>query len=328
MVSLNDYLYNGDTILKVLHNFDRDLNIEGIRENDELDLVHCEMLEKMIDILERNDFLTSQSQRIREFYKYMTSKFPFLAFTFKGRIKSVIRMEEKLNGYIINYFNDYYEEFGKIPPIEPLKEKLRSFRDIIAYRIIISIPKCHLEEDDNKEEVELYYLYKIANALPDFLEQKEFRIIEDDAENKTSSHLNEDIRMYYRDYIEHPSSTGYQSLHITLYDEQSNSYLEVQIRTKEMDDYAEIGMANHKSYEKIQKNERTRNDQSILFENPIYKKAFERYKQLQELDVSKVDVNMFGAINRSLVNDGCGLLRGRLILPLEHLSHYQNDIID
>ena len=49
---------------------------------------------------------------------------------------------------------------------------------------------------------------------------------------------------------------------------------------------------------------------------------------LQQLELSKVDVNMFGAINNSLINDGCGLYRGRLILPFEHLSRFQNDVID
>ena len=29
-----------------------------------------------------------------------------------------------------------------------------------------------------------------------------------------------------------------------------------------------------------------------------------------------------------LINDGCGLYRGRLILPYEHLSRFQNDLID
>ena len=48
---------------------------------------------------------------------------------------------------------------------------------------------------------------------------------------------------------------------------------------------------------------------------------------LQQLDLSKVDVNMFGAVNNSLINDGCGLYRGRLILPFEHLSRFQNDIL-
>lgn len=50
--------------------------------------------------------------------------------------------------------------------------------------------------------------------------------------------------------------------------------------------------------------------------------------QLQGLDLAKLDVNMFAAANNSMVNDGCGLYRGRLILPYEHLSRFQNDRID
>lgn len=56
-----------------------------------------------MELLEHNDFLTSQSQKIREFYKYMAQEYPYLSFTFKGRIKSLIRAEGKFNGYIVEY---------------------------------------------------------------------------------------------------------------------------------------------------------------------------------------------------------------------------------
>lgn len=46
------------------------------------------------------------------------------------------------------------------------------------------------------------------------------------------------------------------------------------------------------------------------------------------LELADLDVNMFSAVNNSLINDGCGLFRGRLILPYEHLSRFQNDVID
>ena len=51
-------------------------------------------------------------------------------------------------------------------------------------------------------------------------------------------------------------------------------------------------------------------------------------EKLLGLELSKLDVNMFSAVNNSLINDGCGLYRGRLILPYEHLSRFQNDLID
>ena len=50
--------------------------------------------------------------------------------------------------------------------------------------------------------------------------------------------------------------------------------------------------------------------------------------KLLGLELSKLDVNMFSAVNNSLINDGCGSYRGRLIHPYEHLSRFQNDLID
>ena len=94
-----------------------------------------------------------------------------------------------------------------------------------------------------------------------------------------------------------------------------------------MDDYAEIGMANHSNYEKIQEKNRTRRSNIPVGEFPIFDDAIERVSSLQKLDLSKVNVNMFAAVNNSLMNDNCGLYRGRLILPYEHLSHFQNDKI-
>ena len=59
-----------------------------------------------------------------------------------------------------------------------------------------------------------------------------------------------------------------------------------------------------------------------------FDEAYERGMKLLGLDLAKLDVNMFAAMNNSLINDGCGLFRGRLILPYEHLSRFQNDLID
>ena len=89
MRTLNDYLYNGDTVVKILHSYLQDLKADAIEKNNGIDLVHSNCLLLMIDLLEHNDFLTTQSQKIREFYKYMAEKYPFLAFTFKGRISSL-----------------------------------------------------------------------------------------------------------------------------------------------------------------------------------------------------------------------------------------------
>lgn len=329
MVLLNDYLYNGDTVLKILQKYSEDLKQHSLKTHNGIDMVHCNFLLQQIDILEHNDFLSSQSSRIRELYKYMAREYPFLAFTFRGRIKSLIRAEEKFNGYIVEYVYDYYKANGAFPSEMDLKQKLSCFRDLIAYRLVISMPKCHIKEGENRSDIELDYLYKVANIIPEFLEERGFTVqISEREGSRKSDRLKESLSPYYRDYIENPNSNGYKSLHITLYDNIARSYVEVQLRTKEMDDYAEIGAANHLGYEKRQESERTRKDEIPVGECLYYDEAFERVVKLHELDLSKVDVNMFGAIDNSVVNDGCGLFRGRLITPYEHLSRFQNDLID
>ena len=124
MITLNDYLYSGDTILKILQKYISDLRRDAKKNHNEIDLIHCNFLIQVRELLEHNDFLTVQSQKIREFYNYMAKEYPFLAFTFKGRIKSLIRAEEKFNGYIVEYIYDYYRKNGRCPSVSELKKRL------------------------------------------------------------------------------------------------------------------------------------------------------------------------------------------------------------
>ena len=57
-----------------------------------------------------------------------------------------------------------------------------------------------------------------------------------------------------RDWITNPKPNGYESLHITVKNKEG-AYLEVQIRTKRMDDVAENGFASHWSYKGIKHEE-------------------------------------------------------------------------
>ena len=140
--------------------------------------------------------------------------------------------------------------------------------------------------------------------------------------------LKPEINPYYRDYIANPEPSGYRSLHITFYDNIARCYIEVQLRTKEMDDFAEIGPANHLGYEKRQESDKAKRDAIPEGENIYFDDAYERCILLQNLELAELDVNMFAAMDNSLINDGCGLYRGRLILPYEHLSRFQNDLVD
>ena len=57
-----------------------------------------------------------------------------------------------------------------------------------------------------------------------------------------------------RDWVTNPKPNGYESLHITVKNKEG-AYLEVQIRTKRMDDVAENGFASHWSYKGIKREE-------------------------------------------------------------------------
>ena len=301
MVTLNDYLYSGDTMFKILKNYSQDLKKEAKCTGNEIDLMHANFLLQIRELLEHNDFLTAQSQKIREFYIHMAKE----------------------------YIYDYYMENKAYPSISELKQRLSCFRDLIAYRIVTSLPKCYLKPDESQEEADLRYLYQIANELPGFLEERGFTAEPACGVKKsTSPLLNDDVKPYYRDYICGNTSEDYQSLHITFYDNSSRSYMEVQLRTKHMDDIAEIGVANHLSYEKRQEGERARRDEIPVGECVYFDEAYERCRRLVTLNLADLDVNMFSAINNDLVNDGCGLYRGRLILPYEHLSRHQNELVD
>lgn len=335
MITLNDYLYNGDTVIKILHNYTDDLRAYANVAGNRIDMAHCDFLKQLTGLLEHNDFLTSQSQRMREFYKYMTCAYPDLAFTFKGRIKSVIRAESKFNGQIVSYIYDYRKVYGGYPTAEQIEERLSALKDLIAYRIIISLPKCHAGDEADRKVKELRYLYDIANKLPSFLQERGFdaQIVRSRfggfvSHNSCRSMLNDAARPYYKDYIADISSSGYQSLHITLFDNISRCYVEVQLRTYDMDSYAEIGPANHMGYESRQREERARRDEIPAGRCVYFDEAYERVMKLQQLKLNELDVNMFAAADNSMINDACGLFRGRLILPYEHLSRFQNDLID
>ena len=66
MITLNDYLYSGDTLLRILKKYIRDLRTEAKEKHNEIDLVHCNFLIQIQELLEHNDFLTAQSQKIQK----------------------------------------------------------------------------------------------------------------------------------------------------------------------------------------------------------------------------------------------------------------------
>ena len=84
MVTLNDYLYSGDTMFKILKNYSQDLKKEAKCTGNEIDLMHANFLLQIRELLEHNDFLTAQSQKIREFISIWRRNIHFWPLTSKG----------------------------------------------------------------------------------------------------------------------------------------------------------------------------------------------------------------------------------------------------
>ena len=55
MITLNDYLYSGDTLLRILKKYIRDLRTEAKEKRNEIDLVHCNFLIQIQELLEQGN---------------------------------------------------------------------------------------------------------------------------------------------------------------------------------------------------------------------------------------------------------------------------------
>ena len=97
--------------------------------------------------------------------------------------------------------------------------------DVFAIRFIIDCP------EDIKLEKEL--CWKVFSFVTEEYEQDTKRL---------------------RDWVTNPKTNGYESLHITVKN-KDGAYVEVQIRTRRMDEVAENGFASHWSYKGIKREE-------------------------------------------------------------------------
>ena len=152
----------------------------------------------------------------------------------------------------------------------------------------------------------------------------------------------------FKDYIAMPKSNGYQSLHTTIFG--NNGYLfEIQIRTYEMDQIAENGIASHWSFKEGLKNH-TKNlmDQKLelfknimelqednaehfvetvkqdLFENTIY--VFTPNGKIIELPEGSTPIDFAYRVHTDIGNTMVGAMVNDTIVPLTHMLK-TNDIV-
>ena len=57
MIALNDYLYSGDTVFRILKKYSEDLKRAAEENDSEVDRLHCNFLMQIMELLEHNDFI-------------------------------------------------------------------------------------------------------------------------------------------------------------------------------------------------------------------------------------------------------------------------------
>jgi GTP pyrophosphokinase len=135
--------------------------------------------------------------------------------------------------------------------IEPLKQKLSD--EGIEYKLKVRTKTAlSIYKKMQKQKVSFEGVFDVF-AIRFIIDCEEDRETEHALCWKVFSYVTEEYESdtkRLRDCISNPKPNGYESLHITVKNKEGSS-LEVQIRTKRMDDMAESGLASHWSYKGI-----------------------------------------------------------------------------
>jgi GTP pyrophosphokinase len=130
---------------------------------------------------------------------------------FIGQMITQLQRLMQTNGIACKVLGRPKHLFSIAQKIRHKGKPLEALRDLRAFRIIVdTLAQC----------------YEVLSGL-----QQEFSSLDDE----------------FDDYIARPKPNGYQSLHTVLVDEQNRQF-EVQIRTRDMHDFAEYGVAAHWRY--------------------------------------------------------------------------------
>ena len=135
--------------------------------------------------------------------------------------------------------------------IEPLKSKLDAAG--IRYKVKVRTKTAYsIYKKMLAQKVPFEGVYDVF-AMRFIIDCEPLREVEHDLCWKVYSYVTEEYEpdtKRLRDWLTNPKPNGYESLHITVRNSDGN-VIEVQIRTKRMDDIAESGLASHWSYKGI-----------------------------------------------------------------------------
>jgi GTP pyrophosphokinase len=139
--------------------------------------------------------------------------------------------------------------------IQPLKEELS--REGIKYKLKVRTKAAYsIWMKMQKQKVPFEGVYDVF-AIRFIIDCDQDSKVEKDLCWKVFSYVTKEYEQdttRLRDWITNPKPNGYESLHITVKNSRG-AYIEVQIRTKRMDDEAENGQASHWAYKGVKHEE-------------------------------------------------------------------------
>ncbi|WP_375318892.1 bifunctional (p)ppGpp synthetase/guanosine-3',5'-bis(diphosphate) 3'-pyrophosphohydrolase [Candidatus Tisiphia endosymbiont of Oplodontha viridula] len=95
----------------------------------------------------------------------------------------------------------------------------------------------------------------------------------------------------YKDYIVNPKANGYSSLHIVAAIGTPKRNVEIQVRTSQMHDVAEFGVANHNEYKKAQEARIEELFSAKLFDiDAIYRGINSAYKLFEQFNWTMLEL--------------------------------------
>lgn len=343
MEKISNYLYTGTTVPHIVELYAKDLAVS----ESQIDIFHSNFLFNYMSLITNNEFLDRYVAIFRAMYLAIIAKFPNVTIVFKGRIKSLRRVEEKFNRYIIKHVNEYYILHDSFPNEDDIIKYLYRFRDLMAFRIIVSLPSCHLKKFNNiedlemqKQEKEIENLRQIVNFVYKFLTSNGLdAVIASQLIDVTciseGKNINSKISKYLKDYIQSPKPNGYRAIHICFSDRFFKSetgipmFIEFQFQTKSMNDFTSFD-SDHVSYELNQKESIksyafVKEDKEDLPDYII--NAQERLDDLYNLNLEQLNIDLFACRYINGVpkfNDYSGFYVPRSILSYEHISKEQH----
>ena len=194
---------------------------------------------------------------------------------------------------------DTYKQIAKL--LDSKRVEREGFVSRIMDRLQEELSKAHIEGDVQGRPKHIYSIWKkMQGKALDFAQLydvRAFRILVNDIKDCYAvlgivHHIWQPIPKEFDDYIARPKPNGYQSLHTVVMDADGVSF-EVQVRTREMHQQAEYGVAAHWRYKEAGKqgyagtvSAKTEYDQRIAWARQLIAWKEDAWDQLkgQELD--------------------------------------------